>query len=154
MGEGLQNEYIFSAVHEISRTFERFTPKTSTHPTPPLFIFLLIFWAVHDISRTLVEFLTPQNPSWHPPGVGCVNIFFKLRMSPISMRLCVPNLDAVRRSCRKKGVQTQTDRQRDAAALYSRFVVCLVSVNVCVMLICCRNKMQTEHRNQLNAIVL
>ena len=36
-------------------------------------------------------------------------------MSPVSTRICVPNLVAVRRSCRKKGgVQTdrQTDRQR------------------------------------------
>ena len=28
-GEGLQQESIFSAVHEISRSFEMFTPKTS-----------------------------------------------------------------------------------------------------------------------------
>ena len=41
-------------------------------------------------------------------------------MSPISTRICVPNLVAVRRSCRKKwGVQT--DRQtKKTAALYSR----------------------------------
>ena len=37
-------------------------------------------------------------------------------MSPISTRICVPNLVAVRRSCRKKG--GQTDRQREPAALY------------------------------------
>ena len=46
-------------------------------------------------------------------------------MSPISTRICVPNLVAVRRSCRKKGVQTdrqyrQTERQRETAALYNR----------------------------------
>ena len=29
---GLQNVSIFSAVHEISRTFKMFTPKTSTPP--------------------------------------------------------------------------------------------------------------------------
>ena len=32
-------------------------------------------------------------------------------MSPISTRICVPNLVAVRRSCRKRG-GVQTDRQR------------------------------------------
>ena len=49
-GEGLQNESIFSAVHEI------LTLKTSA---PLLGVnFLLIFWAVHDISRTF-EVLTP-----------------------------------------------------------------------------------------------
>ena len=38
-------------------------------------------------------------------------------------KLCVPNLVAARRSCRKKGggVKTDTHRQRDAAALYSRW---------------------------------
>ena len=45
------------------------------------------------------------------PGVGWVN-FFQLRMSPISTRICVPNLVAVRRSCRKKKGGVQTDRQR------------------------------------------
>ena len=36
-------------------------------------------------------------------------------MSPTSTRICVPNLVAVRRSCRKKGGGTdrQTDRQTD-----------------------------------------
>ena len=41
-------------------------------------------------------------------------------MSHISTRICVPNLVAVRRSCRKKGgVQTdrQTDRQTDKRTL-------------------------------------
>ena len=33
-------------------------------------------------------------------------------MSPISTRICVPNLVAVRRSCRKRGGGVQTDRQR------------------------------------------
>ena len=34
-------------------------------------------------------------------------------MSPVSTRICVPNLVAVRRSCRKKkGGYRQTDRQR------------------------------------------
>ena len=41
-------------------------------------------------------------------------------MSPISTRICVPNLVAVRRSCRKKG-GGGTDRQtKKTAALYSR----------------------------------
>ena len=37
--------------------------------------------------------------------------------------MCVPNLVAIRRSCRKKGGGTdrQTHTQRDAAALYSRW---------------------------------
>ena len=55
----LQNELIFSAVHEISCTFEILTPKT--HP-PPGGVgggnFLLVFWAAHDISRTF-EVLIP-----------------------------------------------------------------------------------------------
>ena len=52
-GEGLQNESIFSAAYEISRTFEMLTPKTSTPLVGWGLIFLLlIFWAVHDISRT------------------------------------------------------------------------------------------------------
>ena len=33
-------------------------------------------------------------------------------MSPISTRICVPNLVAVRRSCGKRGEGVQTDRQR------------------------------------------
>ena len=65
------------------------TPKTST-PTPPGF--LLIFWAAHDISWTF-EFFTP---TW------------------------VPNLVAVRRSCRKGGGGTDRHTQRDTATLYSR----------------------------------
>ena len=44
-------------------------------------------------------------------------------MSPVSTRICVPNLVAVRRSCRKKGGgYRQTDRQaKKTAALYSRY---------------------------------
>ena len=43
-------------------------------------------------------------------------------MSPVSTRICVPNLVAVRRLCRKKrGGGVQTDRQtKKTAALYSR----------------------------------
>ena len=51
-----------------------------------------------------------MGPLWR--GVGK---FFLLRMSPVSTRICVPNLVAVRRSCRKKGgggTDRQTDRQR------------------------------------------
>ena len=75
--DGLQNESIFSAVHEISRSFEILTPKT---------------------------------PPETPPGVGWVKLFW-VRMIPGSIRTCMPNLVAVRRSCRKKrggGVQTDT----------------------------------------------
>ena len=54
--------------------------------------------------------------------------FFYVRTSPISIRICVPNLVAVRRSCRKKGgidthartharTHAHTDRQTDTAAL-------------------------------------
>ena len=49
-----------------------------------------------------------------PPGVGWVN--FWNRMIPGSIRTCVPNLDAVRTSCRKDGVETDTHTQRDTAA--------------------------------------
>ena len=47
-------------------------------------------------------------------------------MIPGSIRTCVPNLVAVRRSCRKNGgggyrqTHTHTHTQRDTAALYSR----------------------------------
>ena len=40
--------------------------------------------------------------SGNPLGVGWVN-YFQLRMNPVSTRICVPNLVAVRRSCRKRG---------------------------------------------------
>ena len=54
-------------------------------------------------------------------------------MSRISTRICVPNLVAVRRSCRKGGGgYRQTDRQRETAALYSRIrspCVCSVIQN-------------------------
>ena len=50
-------------------------------------------------------------------------------MGPVSTRTCVPNLVAVRRSCRKKrgGTDRQTGRQADrqtkiSAALYSIFL--------------------------------
>ena len=56
---------------------------------------LSIFWAVHDISRTL-DFFDALKSHSH-----------------ISTRICVPNLVAVRRSCRKKGRYRQTDRQAD-----------------------------------------
>ena len=58
--DSLKNESIFSAVHEISRTFEILTPKTSTPPHGGVGVklLLLIFWAVHDISRTF-DFFTP-----------------------------------------------------------------------------------------------
>ena len=63
-GEGLQNESIFSAVHENSRTFEMLTRKSST-PGGVGSHFLLIFWAVRDISRTF-EMLTPKCPPGTP----------------------------------------------------------------------------------------
>ena len=43
-------------------------------------------------------------------------------MGPVSTRICVPNLVAVRRSCRKRGGGVQTDRQtKKTAALYSKW---------------------------------
>ena len=50
-----------------------------------------------------------------------------MRASPASIRICVPNLVAVRRTCLKKGGggYRQTDRQRETAALYSRLLVVL-----------------------------
>ena len=60
-------------------------------------------------------------------------------MSPVSTRICVPNLVAVRRSCLKKGGgYRQTDRQTDrqtkkTAALYSRYISTTnLDVSVCV----------------------
>ena len=57
----------------------------------------------------LIEFLTPKTP------LGWVNFF------PISIGICVPNLVAVRRSCRKNrgDADTHTHKQtaRDTAAL-------------------------------------
>ena len=66
--------------------------------------------------------------------LGWVTLFW-VRTNPGSIRICVPNLVAVRRSCRKVGggidrqTDIQTDRQTyihtytqmDAAALYSRW---------------------------------
>ena len=42
---------------------------------------------------------TTSNNPLNPPGVGWVNFCFKLR---VSIGTCMPNLGAVRRSCRKK----------------------------------------------------
>ena len=44
----------------------------------------------------------PPKPPWDPPGMGWVKCFWPW-MIPGSIRTCVPNLVAVRRSCRKKG---------------------------------------------------
>ncbi len=45
--------------------------------------------------------------------------FFKVRASPVSIRICMPNLVAVRRSCRKKrgGTDRRPDRQTDKGTL-------------------------------------
>ena len=39
-------------------------------------------------------------------------------MIPRSIRICVPNLVAVRRSCRKKGVQTDSQTDKGTLQLY------------------------------------
>ena len=58
-GGGVNNNLsIFSAVHEISRTFEMLPPPPPFpwEPPPPEWggstIFFIGFWTVHDISRT------------------------------------------------------------------------------------------------------
>ena len=54
---------------------------------------------------------TNINNPLNPSGVGLVN-FFVVRASLVSIRACVPNLGAVRRSCRKKArLNLQVDRQ-------------------------------------------
>ena len=59
---------------------------------------LLISWAVHDISRTF-EFLTPQNPPWHPLGSGG-SIFFRFESVPYpSEYVCQIWLRSDRREC-------------------------------------------------------
>ncbi len=100
--EGLLNELIFSAVHEISQTVEILTPKT---PNPR------VVWGLNSFSGQLKTF--PGLNFWPPkipPGTpwGGVGQLFWARMIPESIRTCVPNLVAVRRSCRKRGVQTHT----------------------------------------------
>ena len=42
--------------------------------------------------------------------LGGVGQFFYVRASPVSIRICVPNCVAVRRSCRKGGWYRQTDK--------------------------------------------
>ena len=55
-----------------------------------------------------------------------------MRASPVSIRICVPNLVAVRRSCRKKGdTDRQTYRQRDTAALYYSRLSSLITCAHC-----------------------
>ena len=59
---------------------------------------ILIFWAGHDISWTF-EFLTSQNPPWHPPGVGWVN-FFRFESVPyLSEYVCQIWLRSDGREC-------------------------------------------------------
>ena len=92
-GWGVKNESIFSAVHEISRTFEMLTPKTSPPPPPGgvgVDFLVLIFWAVHDISRTL-EFVCSQTVVSKKRGVQT-----------------------------HARTHTRTHTQRDTAAVYSR----------------------------------
>ena len=67
---------LFSAVHDISRTFDFLTPYNS-HCDPLWWgggFFLSIYSTVHEIYRTF-EILTPPP---EPPGVGWVNTFFLL----------------------------------------------------------------------------
>ena len=54
-------------------------------------------------------------------------------MSPISSRICVPNVAAVRRSCRKRG--GGTDRQTDKwkLQLYRPIVDCVFNSNVYIV---------------------
>ena len=99
----------------ISRTFEIWTPKTST-PTANFFIdFLGSSWHFPDF-----EFLTPKLRRKIPPETGWVN-FFGSNDSQINPHVCVPHLVAIRRSCRKGGGGTNTHTHTHTdTALYSR----------------------------------
>ena len=44
----------------------------------------------------------------------------QVRISPISIRICVPNLVAFRRSCRKKGILTH--RHTEGQCMFSNWV--------------------------------
>ena len=103
------------SVHEISRTFEFFTTKT---PSPwwgggvSNFFFLGSSWHFPDF-WIFDSLKSPLRPLWGGVGQICW-----ARMIPGSTRTCVPNLVAVRRSCRKKGgtdrhtdTQTHTDKK-------------------------------------------
>ena len=100
MGEGLPNEYIFSAVHEISQTFEililNFNPRWGGVKH-----FLLIFCAVHDIPRTFET------------GVGWVKFVLAENESHIYANVCQIWLGSDGRA-RKKGGGGGTDTNKGA----------------------------------------
>ena len=115
-------------MNRFSRQFTKFPERLkcwpqqlSSPPPPPSHVgwglhFLLIFWTAHDISPTFVNLWPPKTPLRLPWGGSNV---FLIRWFPAgSIRICMPNLVAIRRSCRKKGGYRQTHTQRDTAALY------------------------------------
>ena len=55
---------------------------------------------------TLISLLARARDSWNVLWGTCMTLvnFFWVGMIPRSIRICVPNLVAVRRPCRKKGV--------------------------------------------------
>ena len=61
------------------------------------FFFLIIYFLGSSWHFPDFWICDPLNSPWHPPGVWWVK-FFKVRISPISNRICVPNLVALRRS--------------------------------------------------------
>ena len=72
----------------------------------------------------LLKFWPLKLPPWDSPGVGWVK-FCWVQMIPGSIRICMPNLVAIWRSCRKKrgGTDRRTHTQRDTAALCIRLSV-------------------------------
>ena len=88
-----------------------------THPTRGVGVnffidFLGSSW--HFLDFWIVD---PIKPPWDPLGVGWVK-FVWARMIPGSIRACVPNLFAVRRSCRKKGGYRHKDTHKGTRHLY------------------------------------
>ena len=59
---------------------------------------------------------TSINNPLNPSGVGSVN-FLLVRASLVCIRTCVPNLGAVRRPCRKKGLLKSISRYLSRSAL-------------------------------------
>ena len=95
-------------------------PLTLPPPTPPPVNFYW-FSGLFITFPGLFNFWPPKTPLWPPPPrAGWVKIVC-VRMVPGPIRICVPNLVAVRRSCRKRGY-IQTHTQKDTAALYGRCV--------------------------------
>ena len=119
---GLQNEYIFSAVHDIFQTFKIFTPKIP--PTPP------VGWGLNNF---VIDFL---GSSWHfpdfwifdplksplaPPGVE--QFFLDENESRIYPNMCQIWLRSDGRVKKNGGTDRQTDIQTDKGTLQLSIVL-------------------------------